>query len=581
MQSNLPSKWRLLIWAALVLSACARQGAPSGGPKDTRPPMVDTLHSTRNYSTHFAEKRISLQFDEWVVLNNPNNQVIISPPLAKKPEITLKGKAVILRFDKDEVLRPNTTYTINFGAAIKDFHEGNQAKDLRFVFSTGDFIDSLSFRGIAVDAFTGDPLENISVMLYDNLSDTVVRKDRPYYFAQTDKGGQYEFKNLRSGPFQLAAFEDADLNLRWDGDAEKIAFLDSTLQVIDSLHVLQPLKLFKNTPVFRLTGENANRYGLLRFGFSAPIDSFELKTLAPAGLRTLVEKSRDSVLFWYDLPADTSWALTFTSPEYRMSPKRDSSGFDTLHVRKLSRADFLKNHRVLFADAVAPAVGSSARNRSAGSPPPARSLEAKTLIQLFDRPAGLDFNFPIQAVDTSRWVFKVDTIFSRQFKVAVDSSGPRKWNFHPEWRQGKTYSLTLLPGALTDFWGETNTDTLKRIFNVIPEKQLGTLTIAMDKLKPGAAYVFQLLNGNSVEAERRFQAEADTHKETITHLQVSTYSARLVEDVNRNGRWDSGQFRRRQPEPIFNKKLEALRANWELEATLSATAGAEQKRPKK
>jgi len=223
------------VWLlALALVSCARQGAPTGGPKDTTPPSVDTLYSTRNYSTRFKPSKIELRFDEWVTLSDAANQIVVSPPLAKRPEVILRGKTVTLAFDPSEQLRDSATYTINFGTAVKDLHEGNSAKDLRFVFSTGDLIDSLRVSGRVADALSGEPVENISVMLYDIAADSVVRKSRPYYFSRTDKSGRFDIRNVKAGRFKVAAIEDADQNLRWDGENEKIAFLDTLLSVQDS-----------------------------------------------------------------------------------------------------------------------------------------------------------------------------------------------------------------------------------------------------------------------------------------------------------------------------------------------------------
>ena len=156
---------RLFPFFLLLLSSCARQGAPTGGPKDTTPPRVDSLASTPNYAVRFQEKKIELRFDEWVTLSDVATQVVVSPPLRTKrvPDISLKGKTVVVEIPENDTLRPNTTYTINFGNAIKDLHEGNPAKDLRFVFSTGDFIDSLSVAGIVTDAYKLEPVENVAV----------------------------------------------------------------------------------------------------------------------------------------------------------------------------------------------------------------------------------------------------------------------------------------------------------------------------------------------------------------------------------------------------------------------------------
>lgn len=567
-----------------LFSACARQGAPTGGSKDTTPPGLDSLASTPNFSTRFDKKRIELKFDEWVVLSEASSQVVVSPPLAKRPEVVLKGRTVVLNMDKAEVLRPNTTYTINFGTAVKDLHEGNPAKDLRFVFSTGDFIDSLSFRGQVRDAFTGEPVENLSVMLYENFADSAVLRDRPYYFSRTDKTGQYEFKNLRSGTFRVVVMEDPDQNLKWNGDSERIGFRDSALQVTDKLRGIPNLNLFKNTPKFRIIGQNTSRYGLLRLGYTTPIDSFELQTIVPTELKSWLEKTPDSLLFWYDLPqVDTSWSLIFKHPEQLSSAldtgKMAGPRADTIQIRKFSRAEFLKNHRIGFADLVQAAAPVGGRGKSAGPVAPVKAQAVKTVIQTPAEPAVVPFNFPIAAFDTAFWSLSPDSTRLVDFTIRSDSSSPRRLLMQVNWKQGANYNLILYPGAITDVWGATNTDTLRRSFNVLSEKQLGTLSLNLEKLNPGTAYVLQLLNNNAIDQERVFTAQAETQKLLFKYLQVATYSVRLIEDSNRNGRWDTGDFTaKRQPEKVFGKKLDALRANWELEASFSAEAAEEKKR---
>jgi uncharacterized protein (DUF2141 family) len=561
----------------LLLSACARQGAPTGGPKDTRPPEIDTLASTPNFSTRFDQKRIELKFDEWVVLSEVAKQIVVSPPLAIRPEVVLHGKTVVVIFDKKEVLHPNTTYTINFGTAVKDLHEGNPAKDLRFVFSTGDFIDSLSFRGVVTDGFTGEPIENISVMLYENFADSAVRKERPYYFTRTDKSGQYEFKNLRASTFRVVAIEDGDQNLKWNGESERIAFRDSALIVNDLLRGTVPLKMFKNSPKFRLIGQNANRYGLVKLGFSTPLKDFETQTIAPDGLKILSEKSQDSLMLWYDLPAvDTNWNLLFTCKELQTRDSVAQTIFDTIAIKKFSRADFISSHRLGFSDVSAPAAPNSGRGKPATAPKP---QAVKTVVQSPSRPADLRFNYPISAFDTARWELLLDSNRVSSFSVMPDSASPRQLSLQVEWKQGKTYTLRFLPGALTDFWGTPNVDTLSRQYNVSSDKQLGNLSLTLEKITPGTSYVLQLMNGNALEAERTFTAESDSKKLQFNALQVASYSARLVEDLNKNGRWDTGDFEKnRQPERIFNKKMDPLRANWDLEVSFSTEAGGDKKR---
>lgn len=560
MQHHTPFFFALM----LLLFACARQGAPTGGPKDSTPPAIDSSASTPNFSTNFNKKRIELKFDEWVTLSDPATQVVVSPPLAKRPEVLLKGKSVIVVFDKAEELRANTTYTINFGTAVKDFREGNVAKDLRFVFSTGDFIDSLGFRGVVADAFTGDPVENVSVMLYENLADTALKKERPYYFTRTDKSGIYKFENLKEGVFRAVAVEDADQNLRWAGETERMGFADSTVILRDTVLPALRFLLFKPRPAFRVSSSNTGRYGLVSLVFNSPLENYSVRPLAPVDPLVTMEKTPDSLLLWYEMPIDTAWNLVF-------SYQNDSAALvsDTFEVKKLSRSNFLQNHRIGFADA-APTQSPQGRGRNAGTPAVTTPQPVKTLNQTSTRNAALLFNYPVTAFDTALWQLVIDSMPQRAFEVFPDTQTVRGLQLKFNWKTGKNHTLTLLPGALTDFWGNSNTDTLRRIFNVLSEKQMGTLVVKITGLRPGAGYVFQLLNGTTLVSEQRFTAETPDKALKFAELQVAAYSVRLIDDRNGNGRWDTGDFAvKRQPEPVFGKKLDPLRANWEVEADLN------------
>ncbi|MBK9338992.1 MAG: Ig-like domain-containing protein [Lewinellaceae bacterium] len=554
-------KQSTLVLAVLALAACARPVAPEGGPKDTTPPGVVVDKSTPNNTTRFAARTFQLTFDEWVTLQEVGSQVLVSPPLAKRPEVTLKGHTVHFKLDKEEVLRPNTTYTVNFGAAVKDLHEGNPAQDLRFVFSTGDFIDSLSVTGIVVDAFSGEPVENISVLLYDNMEDSVVRKERPYYFSRTDKSGQFSIQNVRAGIFRCVAIEDADQNLKWT-EAERIGFLDSALVVGDSLRSTPAFRLFSPKPAMRLLAPNAGQYGLIRLGFTRSPDSIALRPELP-GLRWLREQEQDTLLVWYDHPDSTAWKLY--------------AGQDTISVRALSRSAFLQQNRLFFGDErVAKTGDGKSRGRLSPAPelPVARVLPPPRTINVRPgKPVRIPFSAPVTRVDTSLCLLLADSVVVRAFALTADSSSPRVLGLDLDWQSERRYTLTLLPGALTDFWGIPNADTLRRFFVTPSEKQVGTLRLTIENLQPGTPCILRLMNGNTAEEERFFTPETATALFVFSSLAPLAYSVQLVVDTNGNRRWDTGDyFARQQPERVFLKKLDPLRANWEVEVSMQAKA---------
>ena len=552
-----------LALVVLALSACARPVTPEGGPKDSTPPQLLLEKSTPNKATRFADRSFQLTFDEWVTLQEVGTQVLVSPPLAKKPEVTLKGRTVTFELDKDELLRPNTTYTINFGTAVKDLHEGNPAKDLRFVFSTGNFIDSLSVAGNVVDAFTGEPVENASILLYDRMDDSIVRLERPYYFARTDKGGQFLIPNVRAGTYKCVAIEDTDQNLKWNGE-ERIGFPDSAFVVSDNVSTTLAFRLFTPVPPMRLLAPNAGQYGLIRLGFTRTPDTVALRPELP-GLRWLREQEQDTLLLWYDHPDSTAWNLFV--------------GEDTVPVRALSRSAFLKQNRLYFGDERLPRTGDTkGRGRLSGAtaPPLAGALPpVRTVNVQPGKPVRIPFSSPLTKVDTALCLLVADSVETRAFALMADSSSPRVLRLERDWNTGQRCTLTLLPGALTDFWGTFNTDTLRRVFMVPSEKQLGSLNLSLENLNPGISYVLRLMNGNTLEEERFFIPDVPTARFVFAGLAPVAYSVQLVEDANSNRRWDAGDYvAHRQPERVLLKKLEQLRANWEVEVTVNAAFGA-------
>ena len=538
-----------------ILFACARPGVPTGGVKDTTPPGIDSSESTPNLQTNFTQRTFKLTFDEWVVLKETSSQVVTSPPLDKRPEITLKGKTVTVTFAEEEAFRPNTTYTVNFGTAVRDLHEDNPAEDLRFVFSTGDQIDSLKVEGQIVDALAGSPVENVAVMLYDITEDSVVAQERPYYFARTNKSGQFSIGNVRSGTFKCAAVEDANLNLKWDEGDERIAFSDTLIQVSDSLKGRVVMRLFSNQSEARLKEKLLREYGIIQLVYSAPPDSITLRALEK-DKALQVYTSGDTLTAWYTFQADSSWQAL--------------AGQDTLNIKALSRENFQEKHRFSWITSKATASASSKRKRQTNDEKPEIGRPPNRVVSL--RPGNgitLDFSAPISAFDSSLVVWKNDSVSVAGLTLLQDSMVPFRMVSTGKFEAGTSYELLLLPGALTDIYGAATTDTLGYTINVPALKQLSTLNLTVENLKPSTSYVLQVKNNDKLIEERIFLSEAATQRFVFPALTPISYQLQLIEDINANGRWDSGSYYdKKQPERIFSQKTEALKANWEVEVTM-------------
>src|SRR6056297_1100622 len=237
----------LPVIAVMLLSRCAREMTTlTGGPKDTIPPRL-VESKPPNYSVNFDSKEIDIEFNEFIQLKEMEQQFLSSPPFEEDPEIKMKGKGI--EVELKEPLRDSTTYTLNFGNAIVDFTESNPFRNFKYVFSTGDALDSMQVQGRVYDAFNLKARENVLVMLYDELKDSVPYKRIPDYVSRTDEQGNYSISNVRLDTFKIFALDDLNNNYLYDSQEEQIGFVDSTVvfekQMIeryDTVYSRQPEK---------------------------------------------------------------------------------------------------------------------------------------------------------------------------------------------------------------------------------------------------------------------------------------------------------------------------------------------------
>jgi len=219
----------VIIYKIVVFtSGCAQIIPPTGGPKDSvAPVMLKAL--PKDSTLDFKGNKIVLTFDEYVQLERPEEQLIISPLPKVSPLIEAKLKEVTIRIK--DTLEENTTYSINFGRSLKDINEGNPAKQFTYLFSTGKYIDSTTLSGAVVVAETGKPDSTLIVMLYRNFDDSAVVKERPRYFARLDSAGYFSFKNIAPGKYNIFALKDPGGQKMYMRNSDLFAFYDTALMV--------------------------------------------------------------------------------------------------------------------------------------------------------------------------------------------------------------------------------------------------------------------------------------------------------------------------------------------------------------
>ena len=540
-----------LLVQAVALQRCATPTAPQGGPRDTLGPVLLEEGTTPNFQTNFRPDRIELTFNEWVELD-PQQPIVISPPIEFGPEQQpeLRRRTLAIPLEGVELL-DNVTYVVSIGGAIKDLNEGNVSEDLRFVFATGPVLDTAEVTGVLVDAFSGDPLEGALMTLYGDLTDTAYTTANPTYFAPVDKQGRFTVSNVKPGSYRAVAIvrNAAARNYFLDFDGyyapTAVGFLDTLLTVGPVTTDVGTVRLSPILPAPRIAERDTSIYGLLRLRLNQPAENVDV--VLPGGylrensgdtLRLYYrERGRDTIFVGIDTARTDTFA--FASPE-RLPPATAPPANDS----ELGRA----------------AGPLRLRRRTGGKLNPGQGLV-------------LTFNRPVVSLDTATVLLSADSLATPlPFTYAVDTLDPTQVAIRHPWQEDSVYTLTLPPGTVTDWFGLTNPDTIATTFNFIPRSTLGDLTVQFEDLDPLTQYIVYLGQGQENEpviGTKRVITDRSEYTLQYRALAPGTYQVELLEDVNRNGRYDGGDWRFfRQPEVVRRFEIEPLRANWEVEQTV-------------
>ena len=598
----------LLIAIALYfLMSCAQVGSLGGGPKDVTPPIPLEM-IPQNYSNNFTGKKISIKFNEFVVLDKITEQLLVSPPIEEMPDFRLKGKELVIKFNED--LRDNTTYTLFFGDAIKDLTEGNPLHNFTYVFSTGDYVDSLSMTGNLVTAFDLLPVEKAAIMLYKNNNDTIPfdslpLRIPPYYLSRTDEKGNFFLTGLAGDYYLVFALNDKNNNYIFDQPTEEIAFLDTlyypvyippktsltdtllsdTLSVdtisndsvslmADSLIInipdslqqietkadsvsdtivedtIKPVRLFmflQEDTVMRLLDAKLVRLNTMRFVFSLPADSVKID---------VENKPADAVWFLQQWNKDRDTLTWFLhEPEITLDTfnllfwyKGDTLDYIYLPVKPKEKKTFSGRKRDKEKETAVHNLGFNTNMK--GNVKPERQFD-------------IEFNQPVDSIgfDSVLFVKNEDSIWSPEFHF-VDSL-KRKIVFPYISEPGVNYSMTLPDSCVKDWNGYYN-EAKKLSFQSKELKSYGTLTLNL-KPESDSNYIIQLLNKKE-KVLKQIYFKKDT---TILfkYLTPGDYLLKIIFDKNNNGKWDTGNYiKGKEPESVtyYNKML-TVRANWEIE----------------
>ena len=521
----------LLFFVTLTFVNCAKRGNPSGGSKDSIPPII-VKYNPENYSINFTDDEIRIYFDEYIKLIDINKELIISPPLKYQPEITPLSTGKFIKIIIKDTLKKNTTYSFNFGKSVVDYTEGNIFNYLKYIFSTGSFIDSLKLKGTVKDALLLNPEGTTTVMLYEvneAFNDSIIYFEKPTYITTTKEESQeFELTNLKEGTYFLIALKDKTNDYIFQPNYDKIGFLEGLITLpSDSSFTINIFKETENYTIKKPKHEGKNH---IIFGYNGEAKNLkiELKSSVPKDFEstTYIDSKSDTLHYWFK-PFVENDSLIFTG--------KNKNYVDTLVTRM----------RNLYTDTLV------VKPINAGVLTPRDTLKfsATTPLTLFDPEKATIIN-----QDSVEIPFK--GVIDHRFNTAV-------LNF--DIKIPESYTIQLLPGAFIDFFEQTN-DTINVRVRTKENSDYGTLSLILSEPEQ-LPIIVQLVNTKyKVIQERYF-----TNDETILfeYIIPGEYYIRIIYDENKNKRWDTGNYLKKiQPETViyYTKKIE-IRPNWSLVET--------------
>ncbi len=597
----------LLLFASAFLSRCASIMSPTGGPRDSLPPVIvrlepDNFAVNRPTTNH---GKIYIEFDEYVQLKDQQKEFFTSPQMKKKPLVTLRGKGIVVQLR--DTLEPNTTYALNFGSALRDNNEGNPLNGMRYVFSTGPEIDRMVMSGYTADGYRADSVPKSFIWFFpaDSVEqrpeyDSTLFKYKPSVIARAETNGVFIAYNLKPIDYLVYAVQDKNDNQLYEPGTDQVGFVEGRynpakmpdfMMWYDSLRryvTASPqlyLRMFTDRAFRRQVLSESSRplqhQAMLYFAAPHPeIQSLRFDSI-PAD-RVIIDpqtEGRDTVALWFhaapdQLPDTIRGEITYLKHDTlnRLQPVTEQLklSWQQIESKEQAREREKRERERKRAEEAGEAWEEPEEPNpfgfklaTSGEINPEQGLTA-------------DFDYPLVRADSA--LFRLVEVAEDQSEREVplhfvrDTAKMRRWYLKAPWKPAATYALTIPAGAIEDVTGLVN-DTIAGNYTTLDPEKFATVKIDVRASDPERRYLIQLLDGSgAVKQERRDVAAGEVQ---FRYVPAGEIKFRIVEDRNANGRWDTGDLvQRRQPERAEfyrndqGEETFVTKVNWEVELTM-------------
>ena len=596
----------VLLFLGAFLTRCANIMSPDGGPKDTLPPVI-TVITPDNFTTNFKEKKIYIEFNEFVQIKDQNKELFTSPAMKKMPLISTRGKGIVITIR--DTLKENTTYAIDFGSAIRDNNEGNPLNAMRYVFSTGDSVDSLICSGYTADSYKADSVSRTFLWFYiaDSLPDTpdydsTIFNRKPDVIARAQNNGIFIAQNLKPVKYRIYAIGDKNDNQMYEPGTDLVGILDSTYNPaelppfaiwFDSLRKYPSAdpqlyfrmftdQTFKSQRLVEAIRPDRKQITLY-FNTALPdIDSLLLDSIPSDKIiydpRT---KGKDTLNLWLNMPDDKlpdtiKGRITYYRHDSIRQYVQTTEPIKVAWMYVESKEEQREREKEEKEREKAEQEGREYTPPKKPNPFKFKSSASGDINP--EKGIDMTIDFPLVEFDsTAVKLYKLEgdeknpteTEIARHFERNTLHIG--HYFIRAAWENKTKYRLYIPKGAMTDVMGYQN-DSISSSFATFDPEKFSKIVLTVNGA-PDKKYIIQQTDSSS-----RMQQEikdVTTGKYTINFVSPGEIRIRVIEDTNGNGQWDAGNVvERLQPERaemFINEKGEdlfATKANWDIEINI-------------
>ena len=593
----------LLLFGGALFSRCANIMTPDGGPKDSLPPVIVKIEPG-NFATNFKAKKIYIEFDEFVQIKDQNKEMFVSPAMKKLPLLNTRGRGIVITIR--DTLKENTTYAIDLGSAIRDNNEGNPLNAMRYVFSTGDKVDSMMCSGYTADSYKADSVSRTFIWFYiaDSLPktpgyDSTIFNRKPDVIARAQNNGIFIAQNLKPVNYRIYAIGDKNDNQLYEPGTDMVGLLDTvynpatmpefaiwfdSLRMYPSAEPQLYFRMFTDKAFVNQRLVDAQRpeqkKALLYFNADYPrIDSLEFDNISSD--KVLIDpqtNGRDTVALWFDVPAEQlPDTIKGNIVYYRHDSLRQLS--KTREPLKLAwrlvetKEQEKERLRIEKEKEKAAAEGREYKDPNYKNPFKLNVSAGKEV----NPEKGFDITFGTPAVKLDTAAIEIAIVDEKKNKTPIewhlerDSLNMCRWQVVAKWKENTNYELYIPKKSITDVMGYENDSTVVAFATYDPEK---FATVSLNVQGHANNRYILLLTDASGKTLQELK-DVKTGKYRFNYVNPGEVRLRIIEDANGNGKWDAGDviegLQPERAEAYFNERGEDLfttKMNWDFEINI-------------